>query len=149
MSLFHPGLQPSLHTPVTGIHFSCLQLLHVFQEFRPYFPREHANNNQHLLIETTNIVDKRGYNGLGLKLLSPSGPSITHSKRFIFSNVTVGSWIREITKLPNSEQSYKGKVKTLMYINRKNQSTTGKLWKPQWPLLGTGISKEIVGWIRF
>ena len=35
--------------------------------------------------------------------------------------------IREITKLPNSEQSYKGKVKTHKYINRQNQSTTGKL----------------------
>jgi hypothetical protein len=33
--------------------------------------------------------------------------------------------IRVITKLPNSEQSYKGKVK----INRQNQSTTGKLWE--------------------
>jgi hypothetical protein len=32
-----------------------------------------------------------------------------------------------ITKLSNSEQSYKGKVKTLKYINRQNQSTTGKL----------------------
>jgi hypothetical protein len=29
-----------------------------------------------------------------------------------------------ITKLPNSEQSYKGKVKTHMYINRQNKSTT-------------------------
>jgi hypothetical protein len=46
-------------------------------------------------------------------------------------------WIRVITKLPNSKQSYKGKVKTHKYINRQNQSTTGKLWK-----LGTGISKE-------
>jgi 2-polyprenyl-3-methyl-5-hydroxy-6-metoxy-1,4-benzoquinol methylase len=35
--------------------------------------------------------------------------------------------IRGITKLPNSEQSYKGKVKTHKYINRQNQSTTGKL----------------------
>jgi hypothetical protein len=40
------------------------------------------------------------------------------------------SGIRVITKLPNSEQSYKGKVKTHKYINRQNQSTTGKLWKP-------------------
>jgi hypothetical protein len=32
-----------------------------------------------------------------------------------------------ITKLPNSEQYYKGKVKTHKYINRQNQSTTGKL----------------------
>ena len=38
--------------------------------------------------------------------------------------------ISVITKLPNSEQSYKGKVKTHNYINRQNQSTTGKLWKP-------------------
>jgi hypothetical protein len=35
--------------------------------------------------------------------------------------------IRVITKLPNCEQSYKGKVKTHKYINRQNQSTTGKL----------------------
>ena len=38
--------------------------------------------------------------------------------------------IKVITKLPNSEQSYKGKVKTLNYINRQIQSTTGKLSKP-------------------
>jgi hypothetical protein len=37
------------------------------------------------------------------------------------------SKIKVITKLPNSEQSYKGKVKTHNYINRQNQSTTGKL----------------------
>ena len=35
--------------------------------------------------------------------------------------------IRVITKLPNSEQSYKAKVKTHNYINRQNQSTSGKL----------------------
>ena len=34
------------------------------------------------------------------------------------------SLIRVITKLPNSEQSYKGKVKTHNYINRQKQSTT-------------------------
>ena len=38
--------------------------------------------------------------------------------------------IRVISKLQNSEQSYKGKVKTHNYINRQNQSTTRKLWKP-------------------
>jgi hypothetical protein len=38
--------------------------------------------------------------------------------------------IRVITKLPISEQSSKGKVKTYKYINRQNQSTTGKLGKP-------------------
>ena len=35
-----------------------------------------------------------------------------------------GNLIRVITKLPNSEQSYKGKVKTHNYMNRQNQSTT-------------------------
>jgi hypothetical protein len=33
--------------------------------------------------------------------------------------------IRVIIKLPNSEQSYKWKVKTHKYIHRQNQSTTG------------------------
>jgi len=36
-------------------------------------------------------------------------------------------YITVITKLPNSKQSYKGKVKTHKYINRQIQSTTGKL----------------------
>jgi hypothetical protein len=49
------------------------------------------------------------------------------------------------TILPNTEQSSKGKVKTHKSTNRQNQSTTGKLGKPQWPRLGTGISKEMVG----
>ena len=40
--------------------------------------------------------------------------------------MTTLSQIRVITKLPNSEQSNKGKVKTHKYINRQNQSTTGK-----------------------
>ena len=40
---------------------------------------------------------------------------------------TISIQIRVITKLPNSKQSYKGKVKTHNYINRQNQSTTGKL----------------------
>ena len=56
---------------------------------------------------------------------------------------------RVITKLPNTVQSSKGKGKTHKSTNRQNQSTTGKLGKPQWSWLGTGISKEMVGWIRF
>ena len=52
--------------------------------------------------------------------------------------------IRVITKLPNTEQSSKGKSKTHKSTNRQNQSTNGKLGKPQWPWLGTGISKEMV-----
>ena len=39
----------------------------------------------------------------------------------------INEYIKVITKLPNSEQSYKGKVQTHNYINRQNQSTTGKL----------------------
>jgi hypothetical protein len=54
---------------------------------------------------------------------------LKHSQNFQISDST---WIpdikiRVITKLPNSEQSNKGKVKTHKYINRQNQSTTGKL----------------------
>ena len=45
----------------------------------------------------------------------------------IFKITIVILKIKVITKLPNSEQSYKGKVKTHNYINRQNQSTTGKL----------------------
>jgi hypothetical protein len=44
--------------------------------------------------------------------------------------IQIVPWIKVITKLPNSEKSYKGKVQTHNYINRQNQSTTGKLWKP-------------------
>jgi hypothetical protein len=44
-----------------------------------------------------------------------------------FPCLPVHIYIRVIAKLPNSEQSYKGKVKTNKYINRQNQSTTGKL----------------------
>ena len=38
-------------------------------------------------------------------------------------------YIRVIAKLPNSEQSNKGKVKTHKYINRQNQSTSYLLMK--------------------
>jgi hypothetical protein len=52
-------------------------------------------------------------------------PGITFTR--YFQDRQIGKPIRVITKLPNSEQSYKGKVKTHKYINRQNQSTTGKL----------------------
>ena len=48
----------------------------------------------------------------------------------MLTEITNIYWIKVITKLPNSEQSYQGKVKTHNYINGQNQSTTGKLWKP-------------------
>ena len=50
-----------------------------------------------------------------------------HGKvRMLFTGIEICK-IKVITKLPNSEQSYKGKVQTHNYINRQNQSTTGKL----------------------
>ena len=45
----------------------------------------------------------------------------------IFYLLYVTLQIRVMTKLPNSEQSSKWKAKTHKYINRQNQSTTGKL----------------------
>jgi hypothetical protein len=50
-------------------------------------------------------------------------PRVSYSPKALPS----GNMIKVITKLPNSEQSYKGKVKTHNYINRQNQSTSGKL----------------------
>ena len=63
------------------------------------------------------------------RLLSAKILKISHD----ISTVELRPWklqdwsIKVITKLPNSEQSYKGKVQTHNYINRQNQSTTGKL----------------------
>ena len=61
-------------------------------------------------------------------------PFITNKCSYFENNIILtdddkilNDQIRVITKLPNSEQSYKGKVKTRKYINRQNQSTTGKL----------------------
>ena len=51
---------------------------------------------------------------------------VSSSESASHKSMIIGS-IRVITKLPNSEQSYKGKVKTHKYINRKNQSTPRKL----------------------
>ena len=51
-------------------------------------------------------------------------------KKWWYQGVVRGFYsIRVITKLPNSEQSSKGKVKTHQHINRQNQSTTGKRWQ--------------------
>jgi hypothetical protein len=49
------------------------------------------------------------------------------SAPFLIHDLFLGLYqIRVITKLPNSEQSYKGKVKTHNYINRQNQSQKTK-----------------------
>jgi hypothetical protein len=48
--------------------------------------------------------------------------AIVEMLELCMENVIWFKQIRVITKLPNSEQSYKGKVKTHNYINRQNQS---------------------------
>ena len=58
------------------------------------------------------------------------------SRFYIYKLLTwVTLLIRVIRKLPNSEQSYKGKVKTHNYINRQNQSTNGTLNKMSCPFV--------------
>jgi hypothetical protein len=47
-----------------------------------------------------------------------------------------------ITKLPNTEQSSKGKGKTHKSINRENQSTTGKLRNRNGPDLVQAFPKK-------
>ena len=82
-------------------------------------------------------IKKITCDSINLHILSPSHsfdyyvPLNYYEKTFksLLFFYLVGGWIRVITKLPNSEQSYKRKVKTHKYINRQNQSTTWKLWK--------------------
>ena len=61
------------------------------------------------------------------KIISFNNLNGNNKKNLSFIQVYQIVKIKVITKLPNSEQSYKGKVKTHNYINRQNQSTTGKL----------------------
>jgi hypothetical protein len=63
------------------------------------------------------------YYGLFLAEFGTALTTILPEKNaFMLPNLNKGN-----NKLPNSEQSYKGKLKTHKYINRQNQSTTGKL----------------------
>ena len=62
------------------------------------------------------------------------------SKMFVVSLFSLT--IMVITRLLNSEQSYKGKVKTHKYVNRQNQSTTGKLLKRNDPDLVQAFPKK-------
>jgi hypothetical protein len=74
-----------------------------------------------ITIKTTNSETLKGLNWDVVEC----NTLLQHSLEFSSKLKSVVS-IRVITKLPNSEQSYKGKVKTRNYINRQNQSTTGK-----------------------
>jgi hypothetical protein len=53
-----------------------------------------------------------------------------------------GSMNKNKNKLPNSEQSYKGKVKTHKNIDRQNQSTTGKCENRNDPYLVQAFLKK-------
>jgi len=75
-----------------------------------------------ILINLRNLISLPRHEKNGTKVL------LVRSSKWIIFKYGI-CLIRIITKLPNSEQSYKGKVKTHKYINR----------------LGTGISKEMVG----
>ena len=66
----------------------------------------------------------------GKESLNSDGQELHRYQQHNQPSLTSHHWIRVITKLPNSKQSYKGKVKTQKYINRQNQSTTRKLRKP-------------------
>jgi hypothetical protein len=55
------------------------------------------------------------------------------------------TYIRVITKLPNSEQFYKGKVKTHKYINRQISQQPENCENRNDPDLVQAISKEMVG----
>jgi hypothetical protein len=55
------------------------------------------------------------------------------------------TYIRVITKLPNSEQFYKGKVKTHKYINRQISQQPENCENRNDPDLVQAFSKEMVG----
>jgi hypothetical protein len=57
-------------------------------------------------------------------------PHMGRSQQTKYLRLYFNVLVFEANKLANSEQSYKGKVKTHKYINRQNQSTNGKLLKP-------------------
>ena len=97
---------------------------YVLPSFRPsvrprYFHRIFRSNCRWQKSDIWSQASYR-YTILWVAFLDPS------DSYFLFADL-VGfypHWIRVITKLPNSEQSYKGKVKTHNYINRQNQWTT-------------------------
>ena len=82
--------------------------------------RDEISNNP-LMYEYSMVQPYLNSNGDTVYFKTPLVKSGTYLKIY---------YIRIVTKLPNSEQSSKGKVKTHQYTNRQNQSTTGKLGKP-------------------
>ena len=79
-------------------------------------------------VQRRNVTDKILEALTSTDVLNKIMPVLTQKiTETIVSVIVKYTIIKVITKLPNSEQSYKGKVKTHNYINRQNQSTTGKL----------------------
>ena len=93
-------------------------------------PRRWASGRKSILPQQKH---KMGKFELHLRILFPGARRKQLTCRRSLTNFITKAFvvyrIRVITKVPNSEQSNKGKVKTHKYINRQNQSTTGKLWK--------------------
>ena len=89
--------------------------------------RDSAGRNRHL--EILHVILQQCTNIIKMPTLKTYFSYILSNLMRTRSQITSDVYIRVTTKLPNSEQSNKGKVKTHKYINRQNQSTTGKLWK--------------------
>jgi hypothetical protein len=87
---------------------NCYCKIFIFNQGSSFHPLNPSNEEQNMGFTANNVIS--------CDVCVPLMPRCT---RYII--------IRVIAKLPNSEQSYKGKVKTHNYINRQNQSTTGKL----------------------
>jgi hypothetical protein len=75
----------------------------------------------------------------------------SHRNEFNFKRVentcmtTSRQYIRVITKLPKSEQSYKGNVKTHKYINRQNQPLYSQICLWDHPCCASSLKQQSVG----
>ena len=120
------------------IFFEIFEILKFWKNFRVFLNRRWSpsvpNKYKTFIQSGRGTKNPRKRFTLPVHSLNNYGPLNIQTSNFIVENVVVmfiyWGTMRVITKLPNSEQSYKGKVKTHNYINRQNQSTTGKLWKP-------------------
>jgi hypothetical protein len=70
------------------------------------------------------------HTGNGYRNNATENLSVTANCKYLMLNTMLLLENKGNNKITELEQSYKGKVKTHNYINRQNQSTTGKLWKP-------------------
>ena len=111
--------------------YCTLELIHMYYQFNM------SQSSQSIFFSERDQYAPSWLKSKDLREKSPSTTNLANVKPTKDTSV-VPQWKRElkeklkerirvITKLPNSEQSSKEKVKTHKYINRQNQSTTGKL----------------------